>query len=368
MDMLAVAGYGLLGTVFALNAAVVALAERNYRRLRELPAEETKTVPSVEVIIPARNESAIIGRVVRSLVGLEYPNLTVTVVDDQSTDGTGEIATREGARVRRITDLPSGWTGKCNACDTAARESRAEWLLFTDADTWHAPNSLCRAIGYAEANRLDAVSLLLRQECETFWEKLALPMAYQNYFSALNPTKPAFNGQYILMRRSAYERSGGFGAVRGRVMEDVALANHLVECGYRIDLLNGHSAASVRMYRNLIDLLRGMTKTAFTAARDRGWLGWLVALPFFFGMLTVPIGVVGTLAGQWALVAFAAGIVLFIAAGLVAWNRRFGVPPLYALLNQIGVGLFFFVGMVSTTRAITGRGVRWKGRTIVETR
>src|SRR5262249_46000322 len=157
-------------------------------------------------------------------------------------------AEKSGAKVFHLTgDPPPGWTGKCNACDQAARQVSGDWLLFTDADTYHNPDSLERAIAYAESHNLDALSLMLRQECSTFWERIVLPLAYQNIFSLLNPYNPPFNGQYILIRRSVYLTNGGFGAVRGRVMEDVALAQMLTAKGCKIALLNGHEVASVRM-------------------------------------------------------------------------------------------------------------------------
>ena len=357
--------------MFPLSAAVIALSELNYRRLAELPAVSPSlgTPPSVEIIVPARNEGAVIERVVTSLLNLRYPAYHVTVVDDASTDDTSIKAERLGASVLCLSgNPPPGWTGKCNACDRAARLTDADWLLFTDADTYHSPDSLCRAVAYAERRKLDALSLLLRQECGTFWERLVLPLAYQNYFATLRADKPAFNGQYILIRRAVYEQIGGFGAVRGRVMEDVALAALLASKGYAIELANGHTAASVRMYRDLPGLLHGMTKTAFAAARDRGWAGLLLASSVLSGVSSLPLALVGLLSGNTALFVAGAMVMLVTALGLVAWMRRFEVRMawLYALLNPLGMSLMFGIGLMSTLRTISGRGVRWKGRTIIE--
>ncbi|MEP7288662.1 MAG: glycosyltransferase [Chloroflexota bacterium] len=360
-----------LAAMLAVPAAVIFLSERNYRRLPYLPNLNNIPLSSVEIIVPARNESASIERLVCSLVALDYPSVHLTVVDDGSSDDTALKAKVAGAAVLCLSsDLPPGWTGKCNACDQAARYSEADWLLFTDADTYHTPDSLRRVVTYAERCQLDAVSLLLRQECVTFWERLILPMAYQNYFATLNADQPAFNGQYILIRRAVYEESGGFGAVRGRVMEDVALATLLAAQGYRIKLLNGHSAASVRMYRDLPALLRGMTKTAFVAARDRGGFGLLLGGAVLLGVCAIPALIVGLVTGYAPLLLWGLAMMIITAVGLPSWMRRFEVERwwFYPLLSQIGVFILFGVGFTSTFRTILGWGVRWKGRTIIEHR
>lgn len=367
----------LMLITLALTVVISILSEYHYRQLVKLPPTENgprssvQQPPSVAIIVPARNERAIIQRVVSSLKALHYPNFQITVVDDDSDDDTGYRAQQAGANVLCVTGkLPPGWTGKCNACHYAVRYTNAEWLLFTDADTYHQPDSLRQAIDYAERCNLDALSLLLRQECGTFWERLVLPLAYQKFFSTLRNGKPAFNGQYILIRRRVYEASGGFAAVRGRVMEDVALATTLAEQGYRIQLLDGYAVASVRMYQGLPALLSGMTKTAFTAARDRGWEGFLLASPFLMGTLTLPIFGFGLLSGTAVLTLIGLATILVTASSLIAWLHRFGVKPawLYAALSQLGIMILFGIGFVSTLRVLSGLGVRWKGRTIIETR
>jgi len=358
--------------VFASAAFALAalLAEQHYRALPMLPAGKLPgAAPSVAVLIPARDEAANIERVVSTLRAQDYPNFTVTVIDDHSSDATAALAAGAGAAVLRLTvEPPPGWTGKCNACEQGARASSADWLLFTDADTAHAPGSLSAALAYAETYTLDALSLLLQQECRTFWERLILPLAYQQFFAVLRPAAPAFNGQYILIRRAVYERSGGFGAVRGRVMEDVALAERLDALGCRVTLLNAGGFASVRMYRDLPALLRGMTKTTFAAARDRGLAGWLLGGLTFLGVFTSVLIVYGLSTKSLLSIAGTGWIMLICTAGLLPWMRRFGVSSAYAALGLVGIVILWGVGLVSTFRALGGLGVRWKGRTIIEQR
>ncbi len=348
------------------------LAEWQYRRLPELPTTLTE-IPSasVDIIVPARNETLNIERVVRSLLRLHYPAFRVNVIDDQSSDDTAAKANYEGVELVRLdSEPPPDWTGKCNACEIGARRSEADWLLFTDADTEHAPDSLACAIAYAESHRLDALSLLLRQECIGFWECVILPLAYQNFFAVLRPNRPAFNGQYILIKREVYLQSGGFGAVRGRIMEDVALAELLTGQGRSIALVNGHCVASVRMYRTLPELLRGMTKTTFAAARDRGKVGWLLGGVTFAGVFVILMALFGLIMRLDVALLGSLLVWLIVTLGLLPWMRRFGVhpAPLYALLNPLGIVVLWLIGMVSTLRVLSGAGVRWKDRTVVETR
>jgi chlorobactene glucosyltransferase len=370
-------GLNLIALIYSVLAAglftiAAYRAERRYRQLLTLPDSAIELPKStVAVIVPARNETQNITRAVSSLITLRYPKFEVIAVDDHSADDTADRARTAGANVLRLkTEPPPGWTGKCNACEQGARQTTAQWLLFTDADTYHAPESLAQAVAYAESNKLDALSLLLRQGCVGLWDRAILPLAYQLFFSAWCPDQPLFNGQYILIRRTVYEQSGGFGTVRGRVMEDVALAETLTRQGYHIALLNGESVASVRMYGNLRALWAGLTKTAFAAARDRGTSGWLlgglawagasVLAAFGYGMLSGEIAVLGSSLVVWILNAL----------WLTPWMRRFNVRPAfgYALLNLLAFSLLALIGLLSTGRALCGMGVRWKDRTIVEIR
>jgi chlorobactene glucosyltransferase len=351
-------------------------AQRRYRQLPELPNIDTPdTLPSVTVIVPARNESANIRRIVHSLVAMNYPTesggFRVLIVDDHSTDDTATLARSGGADVIRLeAEPPVGWTGKCNACEQGACQSNTEWLLFTDADTIHTPDSLRQAVAYAENHHLDALSLLLRQECVGVWDRALLPLAYQQFFAVLRLDKPVFNGQYILIRRAVYERSGGFGAVRGRVMEDVAMAESLTSQGYRTALLNGEQAASVQMYADFRSLWRGMTKTAFAAARDRGAAGLLLGGVTLIGTSLLLLIVYGFFSAQWGIAIGGLSVAGWNGWLLLPWLRRFGVRPAvgYALLNLPALSLLLLIGAVSTMHVVFGRGVQWKGRTIIEQR
>ena len=172
----------------------------------------------MSAIIPAKDEETNLEACVRSVAGLDYPNLEILIVNDRSTDRTEEIARRlaagdERIRVLTIDDLPAGWTGKTHALDRAAESARGRWLLFVDADTLHAPESLSIMMEFARSQQAALVTLLPELRCETFWEQVVQPVAgitlMQSFplHSVHDPrSRLAFaNGQYILIERSAYD-------------------------------------------------------------------------------------------------------------------------------------------------------------------
>jgi len=186
----------------------------------------------VSIIIPARNEEANLGSCLESLVGQPGVSFEIIVVDDHSTDRTREIASSlPGVRVIDAGPLPVGWTGKNNAVAAGARVSRGEWLLFTDADTLHLPGSLVRALSEAQESGTEMLSYSPEQIAITFWEKAVLPVVFAELarqyppaeVSDPNSTAVAANGQYILVKRSAYDAVGGHAAVASSILEDVAL-------------------------------------------------------------------------------------------------------------------------------------------------
>src|SRR5512143_1345701 len=229
----------------------------------------------VSVIIPARNEEANIARAVRS-AACQPGVREIIVVDDASTDRTGEILEglkREIAtlRVLRVDALPEGWTGKSHAAATGARASAADWLLFADADTEPKPGSLAALLEKAEAEHADLLSISPGQVTETWWEKSVIPLVYvylaklYRFEDVSNPDSPAAaaNGQYLLIRREAYERIGGHEAVRREILEDVELARRVKSSGGRLLFLPGAEWAETRMYHTFGAMWQGWTKNLY---------------------------------------------------------------------------------------------------------
>ncbi|HEV2237465.1 MAG TPA: glycosyltransferase, partial [Ktedonobacterales bacterium] len=225
--------------------------------------------PLVSIIVPARNEAANIEACVTSLLRQDYPHVEVIVVDDGSTDATPELlaalgrAHPAGARLRtlRVTALPPGWAGKPHALHVGAQDAHGTWLLFSDADTVHAPGALSAALAKAHALRADLFSLMTAQDLPDFWNRVLMPIAFMGISAQYparqvnDPRKPLAiaNGQYILIRRAAYDAVGGYASprLRASVVDDRDLAAEVKRTGRKIVLADGRAQVRTRMYRNL---------------------------------------------------------------------------------------------------------------------
>lgn len=254
--------------------------------------------PEVTIIVPARNEEASLGDCLQSLVTQRGVQFEIIVVDDGSSDRTREIAESfDNVRVISPGLLPAGWTGKNNAVVAGVGAARGDWLLFTDADTVHLPGSFARALAEATNERADLLSYSPEQIVEGFAEKVVMPVVFAELAAEYPPAKVrddgsgivAANGQYILVRRAAYESVGGHVAVANEILEDVALAKAFRRAGLRVFFRYGGDAVRTRMYRNWGDLRDGWTKNLallFPHAERRALVltaWWLVA------WLTLPL-------------------------------------------------------------------------------
>ena len=229
----------------------------------------------VTAIVPARNEELNIEKCVRALAA--QPEIEeIIVVNDGSSDKTGLILKEMAPRIDRlrvidIESLPYGWTGKNYAISLGASEATSEWLLFVDADTELEPWAVERALGDARRAGAEMVSYSPEQELGTLAERVLVPFVYYRlarHFSFERVNDPQFadaaaNGQFILIRRSVYEKSGGHEAVRAKVLEDVALARLVKAAGYHIFFGPGQGIARTRMYRRFGEMWAGWTKNLY---------------------------------------------------------------------------------------------------------
>jgi hypothetical protein len=264
---------GYLGMLTLLWGAMIA-GVGAWRRLHTLPDAPRLAPPRLTVCIPARNEAHQIVACVRAALAQDHPDLDVLVVDDCSTDGTGDVVRAlNDTRVRVVTNTPPppGWAGKPWACRRAASEADGAHLLFVDADVELAPWAARRAAEVLIDRRLALLSLFGSWRLETFWERVAIPVI--GWFirgatdvGAVNtPGRPeAFaNGQFILVDRAAYESIGGHGAVKGEVLDDVRLARAVKQRGHAIGLYAAPDAFRVRLYRNLGEIVAGYGKNLY---------------------------------------------------------------------------------------------------------
>lgn len=335
-------------------------AWRHYRALPTL-AEATGLVDGeVSIVIPARDEADRLPALLDSLASLEYPAYEIVVVDDDSSDRTGEIAAEMGVCVIRAGHLPPGWTGKTYACQTGADATQGRWLLFTDADTVHSPQSLGLAVRVAIETDSSLVSLLARQDCRSFWERILLPYAYALYFVGarkLNtPGGPAVaNGQYMLFRRDDYNRAGGHAAVRGDIIEDIAMARLLASGGKHVTLLRGENHLTVHMYPRLAALWEGFAKNAFRFVRVSPATG----IPTALAGLVFLAGSTRMLRAGWA---SRLALMAVPAAALRPWYLLFNVQSGMALLTPMAALTFQAIALDSMRRTLFPAGTTWKRR------
>ncbi len=337
----------------------------------------------ISVIIPARNEEGNIARVVKSIA--HQPGMReIVVVDDQSTDRTAEIL-RElklefpQLRTLSIQSLPQGWMGKTHAVAEGAKIATGEWLLFTDADTQHFDGSMAELLQRAEAGRVDLLSLSPGQETPTWWEKSVIPLVFVKlsglfrFEDVCDPRSPvaAANGQYVLIRREIYERSGGHEAVKSAILEDVELARRVKAMGGKLLFLPGPQWVRTRMYQTFGSMWQGWTKNLYLlyggnrvkmlSAMASLWLIDVLPTVIFI----VVCGLIGL--GRGGTAAVVTAVLLLVVALARRWSygralQRLGFASDLALYQPLGAVLLGTL-MLNSMHAHRSTGsIQWKGR------
>ncbi len=335
------------------------------------------------MIIPARNEEQNIERAIRSVLAQKCVR-EIVVVDDDSNDRTGEILARlakeiSPLRIIHLDSLPEGWVGKNHAAAAGAAIAKGEWLLFTDADTEHLPGSLEAVLERAKTESVDLLSLSPGQQTLTWWEKSVIPLVFvqlarlYRFDEVSNPASPAAaaNGQYLLIRRKVYNSRGGHSAVRGEILEDVALARRVKTAGGRLVFLPGASWVRTRMYRSFGEMWQGWSKNLYLLYGRKlqpmlRTLGEVWALDFL-----APLGVlvlcISAAAGHGSNGVLLAAVLCFAVAVMRrrAYRRklvRLGFAPNLANYQILGAGLLGLLLLNSACAYRMAGQVHWKGR------
>ncbi|HTA71930.1 MAG TPA: glycosyltransferase [Bryobacteraceae bacterium] len=341
-------------------------------RMRESPAPKlTGGAKSIAVVIPARNEEAVVGQAIGSLLQQDYPGpLRVFLVDDHSTDRTiASAGSHQRLTIVKARPLPDGWTGKLWAISEGLEQAAVEpdYILLTDADIVHAPDNIAGLVARAEAGNLDLVSYMVKLQCRTLAERALIP-AFVFFFFKLYP--PAWiarrdrktagaAGGCMLIRRSALERMGGIATIRGDLIDDCALARAVKRSGGAIWLGLTRETRSIRDYTNFGEIRNMIARTAFTQLRySTGLLiGTILAMAIIYLappllLLTGDPITAGCGAAAWSLMSISYLPTLRLYGLSIAWAP---------LLPR--VALFYMVATVdSALRYWTGRGGEWKGR------
>lgn len=342
--------------------------------------------PGVVAVIPARDEAETIAAATRSFLAQGYSGrLSVIVVDDRSSDGTGAIvralmpaaeAAGVGLEVVEGVASPTGWAGKPWAMAqgtkaAAAAAPKAAFLLYSDADIVHAPGTVTALVAKAEFERRDLVSLMVRLNCTSFWERRLIP-AFVFFFRMLYPfaavNDPSGNiaaaaGGCMLVRRATLGRAGGIEAIRAELIDDCALARKIKDAGGGLWLGLARGSDSLRPYRGLAELWRMVARSAFVQLRHSGLLllGTVLAMGLVF--LGPPFLALGLpLHGSLAAAAMAGLAWCASALAYAPMLRYYRLPATQSLLLPVAAALYVAMTIDSARRHWLGRGPEWKGR------
>ena len=328
----------------------------------------------VSIIVPARDEQEHIADSLARLLHLDYGNYEVIVVNDRSTDRTGEriaaVAARAEAQGRlkviHLTELPSGWLGKVHAMWIAAKEASGEWLLFTDADVLFRADSLSRALFYAQSEQADHLVLFPRMIMRSPGERTMVAFFQTLFVFGHRPWKVADPqakdhmgvGAFNLIRRPVYEALGTFRALRLEVLDDMKLGKLVKDGGFRQRNVFGHDLISLRWVKGVVGMVNNLTKNFF-ALMSFEWpralgsalvLAYLNLLPF--------LGI--WLAERWARLPYAVALVSLFAI-YVGMSSRSDVPAYYFFLHPLGAAVFVYIMLSSMFLTLVRGGVVWRG-------
>ena len=339
--------------------------------------ERIRAIPKVAVIVPARNEAATVERAVESLLTQDFSgSLHIFLVDDHSSDGTAELATRaaqNAASPHRFTllrarELPAGWTGKLWAVSEGlglAASFEPDYVWLTDADIVHERDVLSSLLERAETGNFDLVSRMVKLHCQSLAERMLIP-AFVFFFFKLYPpawvNRPrnrtaAAAGGCILVRAQALARIGGIAAIRGELIDDCALARAVKKTGSVWLGLTARSKA-LREYQSLGEIRQMISRTAFRQLRHSPWRLLLVIA----GMAVIYLAPALLLsAGKWTTaLAFAAYLLMAIAYRPIL--RFYGLSPLWAALLPLTAAFYVAATVNSAVEYWSGHGGLWKGR------
>ena len=351
-------------------------AWRGVRTMADISQPEWDRDPSdahakVAIIVPARNEEDSIAQALRRLLALDYDNYQVIAINDRSTDRTGEIMDRVAApshehlKIVHIHELPAGWMGKAHAMWTAAKQSDADWLLFTDADVMFRPDCLRRAITYADAERADHVVLLPRVVMKRPGEKMMVGFFQLLFVFGHRPWKCADPkakdhmgvGAFNLVRRTCYEAIGTYERLRFEVVDDMKFGKVIKNAGFRQRVVLGN-LIEIRWAHGARGVVNNLTKNFFAVMSFQVWraVGGSIAvatlnLTPFLGVLFTP---------GWTRVGH--GVALVSMFGLYAgiW-RRDEISPWYFALHPVSTLLFIYTILRSMCVTLWNGGVEWRG-------
>jgi glycosyltransferase involved in cell wall biosynthesis len=362
--------FGLIASVWLIQGIRACVGMARLPWLSDAPPLSLDRVPLISVIFAARDEAEKLPGAIETLLAQDYPEFEVVAVNDRSQDQTPAILheierANPNLNVIDIANLPPGWLGKPHALVAGFEQSRGEWLVFTDADVHFAPDVLRRAVAMAQERKWDHLTLLTAVEMRGFWEITAITYFSLGFVIGNEPWKASNprSGRYVgvgafqLVRRAAYEKSGGHRRLRMDVIEDMKLGKLIKMAGLRSGVAVAQDMVRVRWHSGVRNVIRGVTKNMFAACHYNAPFA-LVAMSLPVIMSVLPFfGVV--FARGWARVFSGIAVVTAILIhGAMIWSTD--ASPLYALTHPLGAVLFSWMLARSAIVTLLRGGVVWR--------
>ena len=363
----------LLGVVaggWLILAAQAAEGIRRVPHLSSVTRQPDAALPSISLLVSARDEAEKMPAALRSMLALDYPNYEVIVVDDRSGDATPEILREFSAACKhlhavRVNELPAGWLGKPHGLQTAYEHSHGDWLVFTDADVRYQPQVLRLAISLALERGCDHLTLIPGMDIHGFWERTVLNffglavLLSSRPWSVPNPGSSAYLGigAFQLLRRTAYEKIGTHRRLAFEVVDDMRLAWLVKEAGLNSSAARAEDLLRIRWHSGIGNIIRGTEKNFFATAKFRTG----TALAQYLAMLVfnlLPFVALPFVTG-WALaLAAVAAATATVVSGTAA--ARGGGSPLYGFTHPLGALLVIYMALRSMVITLRQRGIYWR--------
>jgi len=383
----------LASLAFFCSVVPAILYARNVRLYRR-PSLPDGPLPAISILIPARNEEKSIGAAIEAALQSTLVEFEIVVLDDHSEDRTTAIVQEYAARDSRVRlvespSLPLDWCGKQHACYVLSKAARHPVFCFIDADVRLAPDGLARMVGFMESSKADLVSGIPHQGTGTFLEQLLIPLihflllGFLPFGSMRRSNRASFAagcGQLFVIRREAYEKSGGHEQVKSSLHDGLTLPRAFRCRGFRTDLCDATEVASCRMYRSASEVWFGLAKNAreglaagklivpMTLVLLLGQVLPLFLLVVFLILFSLEMALgpnsIGELMSGYEYVHGGAGLVLSLFAIAAMYYprldaaRRFRQPLIGALLHPVGIVVLLTIQWY----AFLFRGRSWKGR------
>jgi len=373
--------FGVLGT-WIYFAGYISHSFRKAPKLNGVAHNNSN--PSVNIIVPARNEERFIGNCLESILNQDYPNYSIIAIDDSSTDRTAQLIKDYAGKSRKIVFVeagpkPDGWVGKNWACYQGYLKSDADLLLFTDADSEYSKSLVSLAVSHVISEGLDALTLIPRLICIDPWTKITLPFLstfLHSRYSPLRVNDPVhgigyFFGSFYIIRRSVYEAIGTHSDVRNELVEDGALGFRVKKSGFKLKMLRGEHLFSAIWARDFSSLWNGLGRLIiplYAISKFNSIAIFLVSFFLFlapFLVLPYSLAFIDGIITRMLFAVSSVACVLITASGMFEAHAGLKINPLYALAAPLSAAIIAFGFLSGIVKAGRKKGVQWRGRDYV---